>query len=249
MNNFSYTRFCNVMRRDLAEHRRTYFAFFGILIIAHTLIHFFGNLIGVTEGRFPVQLFLMMGTFALGSCFALSLTYAHIDTKERRISNFMLPASNFEKALSRHLLAFLGFGLIFLVSYLCSEVIQAAYVAMAHGVDAVAKQSLLVNLFKIDIPTEHLHELLEMAQMVPWMFLGVHLFASSLFVLGSAYFRKKAFIKVTLIMFVLNPGMLLSETILEQSLGIQIGYTLLIVAMSVGVLYLAYRRYCRLQVL
>lgn len=249
MNNFSYTRFCNVMRRDLAEHRRTYFAFFGILIIAHSLIHFFGNLIGIPHERFFVQFFLILGLFALGSCYAMSLIYAHMDTKERRIASFMLPASNFEKALSRHLLATLGFWLIFALSYLCSEVIQAVYVAMAHGVDAVAKQSLLVNLFKIDIPTEHLHELLEMAQMVPWMFLGVHLFASSLFVLGSAYFRKKAFIKVTLIMFVLNPGMLLSETILKQSLEIQIGYTLLIVAMSVGVLYLAYRRYCRLQVL
>ena len=45
MTNFSYSRFCLILRRDLAEHRRTYLAFFGILVIAHTLIHFFGNLI------------------------------------------------------------------------------------------------------------------------------------------------------------------------------------------------------------
>ena len=57
MNNFSSSRFCNVMRRDLAEHRRTYFAFFGILIIAHSLIHFFGNLIGIPHERFFVQFF------------------------------------------------------------------------------------------------------------------------------------------------------------------------------------------------
>lgn len=249
MNNFSSSRFCNVMRRDLAEHRRTYFAFFGILIIAHSLIHFFGNLIGIPHERFFVQFFLILGLFALGSCYAMSLIYAHMDTKERCIASFMLPASNFEKALSRHLLATLGFWLIFALSYLCSEVIQAVYVAVAHGVGEVAKQSLLANLVQIDIPLQHLLDIVEFAKLLPWMLVGVHLFASSWFVLGSAYFRKKAFIKVALIMFVLNPGMLLSETILKQSLEIQIGYTLLIVAMSVGVLYLAYRRYCRLQVL
>lgn len=257
MTNFSYSRFCHVLRRDLAEHRRTYLAFFGILVIAHTLIHFFGNLIDKHLERFTLQMFFNSGVFALGSCYAMSLIYAHIDSKEHRISNFMLPASNFEKALVRHLLAIVGFWGIYLASYLCSEVIQALYITVSHGWTEVAKHSLLANLIELFNYTTHLpriNELDEFTKAMPWVLLSVHTLTASLFALGSAFFRKKAFIKVMLLMFILNPGLLLSplakyhDGCFEYT-WVTLTYAFIILALSVVALYLAYRRYCRLQVL
>lgn len=263
MTNFSYSRFCLILRRDLAEHRRTYLAFFGILVIAHTLIHFFGNLINEPAPpleRFTLQMFFNSGVFVLGSCYAMSLIYAHIDSKEHRISNFMLPASNFEKALVRHLLAIVGFWGIYLASYLCSEVIQALYITVSQGWTEVAKHSLLANLIELFKYTTRLprinvlDELDEFTKAMPWVLLSVHILATSLFTLGSAFFRKKAFIKVMLIMFILNPGLLLSplakyhDGCFEYA-WVTMTYAFIILALSVVALYLAYRRYCRLQVL
>ncbi len=257
MTNFSYSRFCLILRRDLAEHRRTYLAFFGILVIAHTLIHFFGNLINEQAPsleRFTLQMFFNCGVFVLGSCYAMSLIYAHIDSKEHRISNFMLPASNFEKALVRHLLAIVGFLGIYLASYLCSEVIQTFYITVSQGWTEVAKHSLLANLIELFKYTTHLPRLDEFTKAMPWVLLSVHTLATSLFTLGSAFFRKKAFIKVMLIMFILNPGLLLSplakyhDGCFEYT-WVTLTYAFIILALSVVALYLAYRRYCRLQVL
>ena len=149
MLNFSYSRFCNVLRRDLVEHRRTYLAFFAVLFIANTLTHFLGNAIEELPIRFFVQLFCVAAIQIIGSCYALSLVYADIDTKERRIANFMLPASNLEKAAVRHLLAILGFQFVFLMSYLCSELINALYTLVAHGAGTVAQNSLMLQLSEV----------------------------------------------------------------------------------------------------
>lgn len=254
MIDFSYPRFCLVLRRDLAEHRLTYIAFFGVLVIAHTLIHFLGNLIGFPEARFPLQMVLNWGTFALASCFAMSLIYAHLNTKERRISNFMLPASNFEKALSRHLLAIFGFWAMYLLSYLCSEIIQALYISVRLGVSEVANHSLIANILKITNNTWVHTNIDQLTPDVPWVLLSIHAFASSLFALGSAYFRNKAFIKVFFLMFVLNPMLLFYPFSILQDNGfnatwVDVVYSLFVLVMAGGVIYLAYRRYCRLQVL
>ena len=254
MIDFSYPRFCLVLRRDLAEHRRTYIAFFGVLVIAHTLIHFLGNLIGFPEARFPLQMILNWGTFALASCFAMSLIYAHLNTKEHRISNFMLPASNFEKALSRHLLAIFGFWAIYLLSYLCSEIIQALYISVRLGVSEVANHSLIANILKITNNTWVHTNIDQLTPDVPWVLLSIHAFATSLFALGSAYFRNKAFIKVLLLTFVLNPMALFYPLNILENNGlnatwVDVVYSLCVLGLAGGVIYLAYRRYCRLQVL
>jgi hypothetical protein len=254
MINFSYPRFCLVLRRDLTEHRRTYIAFFCVLLIAHTLIHFLGNLIGFPDVRFAVQMFLNWGTFALASCYAMSLTYAHLNTKEHRISNFMLPASNFEKALSRHLLAIFGFWAIYLLSYLCSEIIQALYISVRLGVSEVANHSLIANILKITNNTWVHTNIDQLTPDVPWVLLSIHAFAASLFALGSAYFRNKAFIKVLLLTFVLNPMALFYPLNILENNGLHATwvdalYALCVLGLAGGVIYLAYRRYCRLQVL
>lgn len=254
MLNFSYSRFCSVLRRDLVEHRRTYVAFFAVLFIANTLTHFLGNAIEELPIRFFVQLFCVVAIQVIGSCYALSLVYADIDTKERRISNFMLPASNLEKAAVRHLLAILGFQLIFLMSYLCSELINALYTLVAHGAGAVVQNSLMLQLSEVCKLFTFYAELEEMLPAAPFLLFACHLLACSLYILGSAFFRKKAFLKVTVIMLFVNPGVMLrimdffSDYLLSHS-SILVPYSLFILALAVGVIYFAYRRYCRIQVL
>ena len=254
MLNFSYSRFCSVLRRDLVEHRRTYVAFFAVLFIANTLTHFLGNAIEELPIRFFVQLFCVAAIQIIGSCYALSLVYADIDTKERRISNFMLPASNLEKAAVRHLLAILGFQLIFLMSYLCSELINALYTLVAHGAGVVVQNSLMLQLSEVCKLFTFYAELKEMLPAAPFLLFACHLLACSLYILGSAFFRKKAFLKVTVIMLFVNPGVMLrimdffSDYLLSHS-SILVPYSLFILALAVGVVYFAYRRYCRIQVL
>ena len=254
MLNFSYSRFCSVLRRDLVEHRRTYVAFFAVLFIANTLTHFLGNAIEELPIRFFVQLFCVAAIQIIGSCYALSLVYADIDTKERRISNFMLPASNLEKAAVRHLLAILGFQLIFLTSYLCSELINALYTLVAHGAGTVAQHSLLLQLSEVCKLFTFYADLEEMLPAAPYLVLACHLLACSLYILGSAFFRKKAFLKVTVIMLFVNPGIFLNipaffDNFFLSHPAILMLYSLFIAALAVGVVYFSYRRYCRIQVL
>ncbi len=254
MTHFSYSRFCSVLRRDLVEHRRTYMAFFAVLFIANTLTHFLGNAIEELPLRFFVQLFCVVVIQVLGSCYALSLVYADIDTKERRISSFMLPASNLEKAAVRHLLAILGFQFVFLMSYLCSELINALYTLVAHGVGVVAQHSLLLQLGEVCQLFTFYADLEEVLPASPYLFFACHLLACSLYILGSAFFRKMAFVKVTAIMLFVNPGIFLNipvffDNIFLSSPSILMPYSLLVVALAVGVVYLSYRRYCRIQVL
>ena len=254
MNHFSYSRFCSVLRRDLVEHRRTYVAFFAVLFIANTLTHFLGNAIEELPLRFFVQLFCVAVIQVIGSCYALSLVYADLDTKEHRISNFMLPASNLEKAVVRHLLAILGFQLMFLTSYLCSELINALYTLVAHGAGVVAQNSLLLQLGEVCKLFTFYAELEEMLPAAPYLILACHLLACSLYILGSAFFRKMAFVKVTAIMLFVNPGVFLNIPAFFNNFflshpAILMLYSLFIVALAVGVVYFAYRRYCRIQVL
>ncbi len=254
MLNFSYSRFCSVLRRDLVEHRRTYVAFFAVLFIANTLTHFLGNAIEELPIRFFVQLFCVVAIQVIGSCYALSLVYADIDTKERRISNFMLPASNLEKTVVRHLLAILGFQLMFLMSYLCSELINALYTLVAHGAGVVVQNSLLLQLGEVCKLFTFYAELEEILPAAPYLILACHLLACSLYILGSAFFRKKAFLKVTVVMLFVNPGVFLNilaffDNFFLSHPAILVPYSLFILALAVGVVYFAYRRYCRIQVL
>lgn len=254
MTNFSYSRFCSVLRRDLVEHCRTYVAFFAVLFIANTLTHFLGNAIEELPVRFFVQLFCVAVIQIIGSCYALSLVYADLDTKEHRISNFMLPASNLEKAVVRHLLAILGFQLMFLTSYLCSELINALYTLVAHGAGVVVQNSLLLQLGEVCKLFTFYAELEEILPAAPYLILACHLLACSLYILGSAFFRKKAFLKVTVVMLFVNPGIFLNipayfNNFFLSHPAILMFYSLLIGALVVGVIYFAYRRYCRIQVL
>ena len=254
MTHFSYSRFCSVLRRDLVEHRRTYVAFFAVLFIANTLTHFLGNAIEELPIRFFVQLFCVAAIQIIGSCYALSLVYADINTKERRISNFMLPASNLEKAAVRHLLAILGFQFVFLMSYLCSELINALYTLVAHGAGAVVQNSLMLQLSEVCKLFAFYADLEELIPAAPYLVLACHLLACSLYILGSAFFRKKAFLKVTVIMLFVHPGYLLNIPALFDKFflshpAILAVYSLFIVVLAAGVVYLAYRRYCRIQVI
>lgn len=254
MTNLSYSRFCHVLRRDLVEHRRTYLTFFAVLFIANTLIQFLGNAIDGHPVRFYMQLLCVVALQVLASCYALSLVYADIDTKERRIANFMLPASNLEKAAVRHLLGILGFQLIFLVSYFCSELINALYNLVAHGVASVAQQSLLLQLEAVVKDVAFFSDFDKLLPEAPYLLAACHLLACSLFLLGSAFFRKKAFVKTMCIMLFVNPSLLvqlvsLFDENLVQSPAFLTLYSLFIVALAAGVTRLAYRRYCKIQIL
>ncbi|MBO5703639.1 MAG: hypothetical protein J6R91_03575 [Bacteroidaceae bacterium] len=254
MKNFSFNRFCNVMHHDLTEHRRTYLTIAGVLIITFTLTHLLGYLIEETPDRFVVQLAFIGLTQIIGANYSLSSIYAHIDTKEHRIENFMLPASNFEKALVRHVLAIIGFNLIFIASYLCSELFNALYVLALEGISEVPQHSLLLNWSNALSTSQLWLGLNEILPSIQILFACVHIFTSSLFVLASAYFRKHAFVKTMLIMFIINPmtltavpGKLFLDSAIHSELTVC--YSLFILTLAGTTVYFAYRHYCRIQVI
>ena len=164
----------------------------------------------------------------------------------------MLPASNLEKAAVRHLLAILGFQFVFLMSYLCSELINALYTLVAHGAGTVAQNSLVLQLSEVCKLFAFYADPEELIPAAPYLVLACHLLACSLYILGSAFFRKKAFVKVTVIMLFVNPGIFLKildfffKFFLSHP-AILMLYSLFIVALAVGVIYFAYRHYCRIQ--
>ena len=137
-NKFSFSRFAAVLKCDLMEHRWRYISAFFIMFVALSgfqlaqvndyLLHssriegidFFNNYIDTVTIFFYFVL-------ALALCCSASEISIAMKTKEKAMNYLMMPATNFEKFLSRVSIAIVGVFIMALVALILSDVVRILF--------------------------------------------------------------------------------------------------------------------------
>ena len=119
-----------------------------------------------------------------------------MSTKPKRISSLMLPAAQSEKFVSQCLLYVVGGNLFIILSMLLSDTISALIFGMTPGWTSFA-----------DIVTDVTDNMSHGTQFVAMLTLGItalFLLGQSIYVLGSAWWPRKSFLKTFIALFVIQ---------------------------------------------
>ncbi len=207
---FSIARVRNIMRRDLIENWKSnlygllgifaafFFPMLGLLWSAengaetgfsevYSFYRFCGNMLGVIG---------MVVSFAM--LFYASRIMKCMDSKEKRISYLLLPATKLEKFFSRAVFVTIGTLLMVLVALLALELTHYLLLPL-FGLPAIYSQSILVEVFSmkwathasVDATGEPVYSWWLM-QLLGWIFC---LWNHSLFILGGSFWYKHPFLK------------------------------------------------------
>lgn len=207
---FSMVRVRNIMRRDLMENWKSnlygllgifaafFFPMLGLLWSAedgvetvypevYSFYRFCGNMLGVIG---------MVVSFAM--LFYASRIMKCMDSKEKRISYLLLPATKLEKFFSRAVFVTIGTLLMVLVALLALELTHYLLLPL-FGLPAIYSQSILVEVFSlkwathasVDATGEPVYSWWLM-QLLGWIFC---LWNHSLFILGGSFWYKHPFLK------------------------------------------------------
>ena len=142
----NYNRFLNVARYNFAINRAQYFklALGLFLAMSMPLLHFILKTIWVSAITGNTQIALAsipgmsLGTW-MGGCFIIALpllagyTFHNLLTKQSRIKELTLPASNGEKFLFHALMTIGGALLTYVECYFLLDIIQYFYVGIIYG--------------------------------------------------------------------------------------------------------------------
>lgn len=125
-----------------------------------------------------------------------SLTFSSMSTKSKRISNLMLPASQSEKFISQCLIYVVGGNLFLIASLLLADTISALIFGM---IPAWIQITVLMDFTGFISICPYGYQALVM------LFLGflvVYLWAQAIYVLGSAWWPRKSYLKTFVALFV-----------------------------------------------
>lgn len=206
---FDFRRFCLLLKRDFFEHKkenlRNYLGFF----LGYFLIIFVTTYETIDNPAFhpdtfwcPAAVAISLSTIFLQLLWAISTVFSNLKTKQRRISFFMVPATVFEKYLSRLFQSTVVFWAVIPVAFVAADVVGwAVREALGEGHGLVTPHlvaeigRILTNDGKINgyvfIPTVLVYG----SQITAWLALvGTYL-------LGGTIFRRQPFILTSLTVF------------------------------------------------
>lgn len=269
---YSTARMWALTKRYFVENRRniaiTAGVIFGILLLASIMItkstHRDVNEWSRSGAQERTAFVWMMFVWAAGLIGTIlgSLTFSSMSTKPKRISNLMLPAAQSEKFISQCLLYIGGGNLFIIISMLLADTISAVMFGMRPGWMSPAISGFIRKLW-YELPYGH--------QILAMVVLGgavLFLFGQSIYVLGSAWWPRKSFMKtfvallaVQIALPIIIPfGMLFnffpsiarifSDLDISVEQGLAIGWCGIVLAYAAlfFVYWLAWQRYKRLAV-
>jgi len=177
---FNFNRFWHLIKNDVVTNYRTLLtaagAALGILL--------FINFISMLSTREPaVSLVFYPLILFIGGYLITSLSFSDLHHPQRSYVYLTLPASNLEKFLSKLVLTTVGYVLGTLILYFLFSVLMS-----------------IVNL----IIFQQSHPLFNPFDRIIWITIGVYLITQSIFLLGAVYYKKHAFIKTNLFLFLLQ---------------------------------------------
>lgn len=246
MTTFNLRRFWHTLKWNLFAERRnlltTPLMVCGALLFAFIVVAILGNPVDYTRHT----LFRIAGIMIIVSVF-VSLMYCGsvfdslYKKKQTALNHLMLPASNMEKFLARHLVVIVGYTIAFLIGLVAADFLQWA----ASGLFGVEHPQLMLSTFK--------NTTIGIKDGSVWLNVWFSAWIVSLFILGGTFFRKKPALS-TLIVFIFL--MLLLGTvanhmgkqqITEHIATIKTLSGIILPVITIANFALAYLLFCRLQ--
>ena len=191
-NTFNLRRFGLLFKKTLLERPVQMFGFTSLLLALSLIAYTVAKAI---MGFSPAQNLTFMWGLAGGSFFLASFVFNYFSSNAIGSSYLTLPASHFEKWLCGILIAGVLYPLIFLLFY---RLMDASFVSLFHkSLDPSApfykQQYDSVNVFPFN-------------GIIAWKVYPMFLFLLGSMLIGSLYFNKVNFIKVSLVLCVLFIG-------------------------------------------
>ncbi len=210
---FVRKRFNMLVAKDLKENKKTYLMYVGTLLAVNVIVALLWSLITLREyniyGKEYSELFFLRGELAslkailfcisiVFMCVAISTTFNLLNRKDKRLNYLLLPASLTEKFCSRLMVtvfwAFVVLISVVLLTDVFSIVLQLLFFGEYHSIVITSFEEIqLSELFYIVIYNAQ-GESTVLSPLIPYL-----LFNYTLFLLGSALFRKNAFVKMLIV--------------------------------------------------
>ena len=189
---FNFNRFWHLIKNDVVTNYRTLLTAAGAALGILLFINFISML---STGEPAVSLVFYPLILFIGGYLITSLSFNDLHHPQRSYVFLTLPASNLEKFLSKLVLTTVGYVLGTLILYFLFSVLMST-----------------VNL----IIFQESHPLFNPFDRVIWITIGVYLITQSIFMVGAVYFRKHAFIKINLFLFIVQIALALFAVILVK---------------------------------
>lgn len=274
MKNFELKRFGRVLRRDILENRKKTLRSFAALYLANFAV--IGSLMYTPTRHglscpplyepFAEQMLLknvasaVMSLFGVLTFCAISQTFANLRTKQLRIANLMLPATNLEKFLSRLLQSTAGYVAAFFVAFVLADLTRMLlFPLLGHSFGSVVAclvAGLYDNVCWMLSADGFRSSDLGVVRMF-WVGMSFSLWSASFFLLGSAVFRRRAFLYTLLacfallVVFVLGIDLVIGQMRYAFKVSpSNVSYVAgLLTALACFNVWLSYRLFCRIQVI
>lgn len=270
-NTFDKTRFWNTLKLDFATNwRRWSFAFFGALACLFCTfmclsISLKGDFVDTDIHESVLAMMVAMTYVIFAFCMMLSgsMMFNNMKSKQARISFLVLPASNLEKFLSRWVMTTVGALVVFMAALVVADAMRAAF-DLVVGVNPYSSVTLRFLCYGwLDGSAFELIGDMFSSGRGDLVLYGLSAFvvSHSVFMLGSALFRRHAILLTIVAMMVFSFALgindfmsllfhtvarnMLSYGSFADSLGVRIAVNLLI---TVACYWGAYRLFCRSQV-
>ena len=188
---FSFERFKLLVAKHWADNKKRYglsiLAFAGLLTIWYLFALFLEeeNALDADVQLSTFYLFL----FVTGTFYA-SQYFRDLSSKPRASNFLLLPASTFEKFLCSILFTIVLFFIIFTSIFYLIDFIMVEISNSINSTEATGSKSVVVNIFTV--------EFFEFDSKKSLNFLMFYFAIQSIFLFGSAYFKKYNFIKTIL---------------------------------------------------
>lgn len=203
-NTFDIKRFCLLVKRDLAENSKKYLmiflAMFGFLaiVLTYSSYNFYKETSEIISTEDWTYLSYIQGVFTfcmilflIFGCVNASWLMEPISSKTQKISYLMNPASSFEKYFLRWIIAVVAFIVLYIVAFLMADFVQ--WLICSVRFPQLNVRSIDFSGF-IKIGDSGAYTIFSEWFLV-FFALSFYFYMQSLFVLGSTFWSKNAFIK------------------------------------------------------
>lgn len=176
---FSWKRFSSILKIDLMEQKKGLIIALSVILGIHFIIHLTSAFAGPRE---EVHIVFFANLLMVAGLIATSLSFRDFYTRDRAYFSLLLPASRFEKFLSRFLITTAGYVIGGVIVYFIYWLFAAGVSRAMFGIPFT-----VFNPFTPDL----------------WKLIGAYIIVHSIFFFGAVYFRKGAYLKTLLSIIVL----------------------------------------------
>ena len=175
---FSLKRFASVVKIDLAEQKKGLIITLSIILGIHFIIYMTSAFTGPGE---EIHFIFFANALFLAGLIATSVVFRDFYAGDRAYFSLLLPASNFEKYVSKFLITTIGYVIGGIVIYFVYSSIVMGLAAALFG-----SSYGVFNPFTAEL----------------WRMIGGYIVVHSIFFFGAVYFRKGAYLKTLLSMII-----------------------------------------------